>query len=148
MPQITLNNAATGLVIRSAINSNFTEVYTYKLDSTNLKPAIDVVQSLAVKPDTTTATYTLALGDGGGYLRMNSATAQTITVPLSSAVNFPIGTMIAFSQKGVGAFTIAATAGVTLTKSSTTLTSVARYGVVQIIKEDNADTWNVFGALA
>ena len=41
-----------------------------------------------------TTDYTLALADANKVVPMNKATAATLTVPLNSSVQFPIGTVI------------------------------------------------------
>jgi hypothetical protein len=64
-----------------------------------------------------TSNYTLALSDNSDVVAMNNSGAATITIPPNSAVPFPIGTVIWITRVGGGAVTLAAGAGVTLTRT-------------------------------
>jgi len=64
------------------------------------------------------ASYSLVLADDGKLVETNVATANNITVPLSSAQAFPVGTQINILQTGVGQTTIVPTAITTATYSS------------------------------
>lgn len=64
-----------------------------------------------------TASYTLALSDHSDVVAMNNAGAATITIPTNSAVPFPIGTVVWLTRVGSGTVTLAAAAGVTLTRT-------------------------------
>lgn len=61
-----------------------------------------------------TGSYTLTLSDAGKVVEVDSATAATITVPLNSAVPFPVGVIIGVYQVGVGIVSIAGASGVTV----------------------------------
>jgi hypothetical protein len=80
----------------------------------------------------TTATHT-AVNDAGVFYIMNSATAQTLTIP-TGLTNVAVGGVITVLQKGVGMVTIEAAVGVTIEKSSATLNISAQYKTVQILK--------------
>lgn len=54
-----------------------------------------------------TDSYTLVLTDAEKMIDMYSATATTLTIPKNSAVAFPVGSIVAVRQKGVGVVTIA-----------------------------------------
>ena len=68
--------------------------------------------------NTQTASYALKLTDAGGIVEMNCPSANTVTIPLNSAVNFPYGptnaTMLIIAQIGVGQTSIVPAAGVNL----------------------------------
>jgi hypothetical protein len=49
-----------------------------------------------------TASYTLVLTDQSKIIEVNSSSAATVTIPLDSSVNFPIGTYIVVMQTGTG----------------------------------------------
>lgn len=57
--------------------------------------------------------YTLQLGDAGGVVEMSKATAQVLTVPPDSSVNFPLNTEITVVQTGAGGVTVTEGSGVT-----------------------------------
>ena len=69
--------------------------------------------------NTQTSSYTLALPDRNLTVEMNSASATTVTVPPNSSVAFPIGTVIHIARINTGTVTLAAGAGVTLSKVGT-----------------------------
>lgn len=101
---------------------------------------------------TKTASYTLVLADASTILEMNSASAQTFTIPPNSSVAFPIGTTVELVRIGTGAVTIAPGAGVTIPNSiqpagtaSRTITS--QYGSASLYKR-STDVWVLTGALS
>lgn len=53
-----------------------------------------------------TASYTLVLTDQSKVIEVNSSSATTVTVPLDSEVNFPVGTYIVVMQTGTGQVTV------------------------------------------
>ena len=76
--------------------------------STLVFPLTEVAQS---------TNYTLALTDSNKAVTMNSGSATTVTVPPNSTVAFPTGAIVYVSRIGAGTVTLAAGAGVTLTKT-------------------------------
>jgi hypothetical protein len=66
-----------------------------------------------------TANHTLELADRDRAVTFDSASALTVTVPPNSSVAFPIGSVVYIARLGAGALTLAAGAGVTLTRSGT-----------------------------
>jgi hypothetical protein len=64
-----------------------------------------------------TSSYTLALTDSNRAVTMNSGSPTTVTVPPNSSVAFPTGSIVYVSRIGAGTVTLAAGAGVTLTKT-------------------------------
>ena len=90
--------------------------------------------------------YTAVLADAQAYVRFTSASAVTCTVPASSAVAFPIGTVIEVEQAGAGAVTIAPGAGVTVNSRGGDLTLAGQYAVAAL-KKVAADSWTLTGDL-
>lgn len=88
-----------------------------------------------------TANYTLALTDINGLVRMNVAAPNTVTVPPSSSVAFPVGSVISVRQVGVGTTTIAAGAGVLITTPGGLVLS-SQYATIQLINVAN-NTWDL-----
>lgn len=101
---------------------------------------------VTLKTDTTTA-YTLIATDAGKCIEMNNAAANTVTIPPSSSVAFPIGTKIKVRQYGAGQTSIVAGSGVTIIKPSSTLNISARYGDIELYQR-SADEWYVSGYLS
>ena len=62
--------------------------------------AADLNDTFASKADVSvdleakTANYTLVLADAGKFITVDSASAQTVTIPASTAVAFPVGTNV------------------------------------------------------
>ena len=63
-----------------------------------------------------TASYTLALEDRDKVVAFTGASAQTVTVPADSAVNFPIGSVVYIARISTGNVQILAGGGVTVSK--------------------------------
>lgn len=94
----------------------------------------------------TGSSYTLALADNNKLVDCNYETAFTLTVPLNSAVAFPIGTQILIRQKGAGQVTITPADGVTLNSPDSVDATIAQYSMAGLIKVAT-DTWALFGDL-
>ncbi|QBQ71192.1 minor tail protein [Shewanella phage S0112] len=93
------------------------------------------------------AAYTLLLTDRFKILEMTSASANTVTIPPDSSVDFPIGAAIIVRQFGAGATSILAGVGVTaLHKASVTLTLFEQYSEV-VLQKRAANSWLVTGEL-
>lgn len=90
-----------------------------------------------------TLSYTFVLADANCLIKMNSASARTVTVPPNSSVAFPIGTTIAVEREGAGTVTLVAGAGVTLNTPGG-LAVAAQYGTVTAVKTAT-DTWVIGG---
>lgn len=91
--------------------------------------------------NTQTGNYTLVQGDGYGTVRMNVATANTLTIPPESSVFFRIGTLVEVNQTGAGLTTIAPGAGVTLNTAGA-LVSTTQHQKCFLLKVAS-NTWNV-----
>jgi|SRR6267154_2296027 len=101
-------------------------------------------QGLRQRDSITASTYTLAAGDAGAYLPMNSSGAQTVTVPPNSSVPFPIMTVVTFEQLAAGATTLVAGAGVTLNASGSKVASNGANAVMSIVQRD-LNVWTLIG---
>jgi hypothetical protein len=65
------------------------------------------------------SSYTIALADRNRVVAFNGAGAQTVTIPNESSIDFPIGSVVYIARVGAGSLTLAAAAGVTLSKTGT-----------------------------
>lgn len=90
-----------------------------------------------------TESLTLGLADAGAYVRVNAPAPVTVTVPPSTAVEFPIGTIIQIRQQGAGRVDLVAGAGVSLL-SSETLSLRKRFSTAAIM-QISANVWDVTG---
>ena len=122
------------------------------IGSTNVAGVEGLEQALLAKApaavpvvDVTVTALTLALGHAGSVVRIETATAATVTIPNNSAVAFPVGTVISVRQTGAGQATIAAGLGVALNVPSG-LTAVARAaGSVLLIHKVSVNSWDLSG---
>ena len=93
-----------------------------------------------------TESYTLsALTERDDLIEMSNASATTLTIPLNSAVAFPIGTSIDIIQTGVGQVTIAGDAGVTV-NATPGLKLRTQWSSCTLFKRAT-NTWVVYGDL-
>lgn len=104
--------------------------------------AESVQESLVTKAESTerTVDYTLAIADAGLVVPMNKTGAATLTVPLNSAVAFPIGTVLWVYNMSTDAVTIAGDTGVTVRNAG----DIAQYVQVELRKRAT-DEWVLTG---
>jgi hypothetical protein len=111
----------------------------------------DGTQTLEGTPSRTviiqkTASYTLsALSERDDLIEMGSASAMTLTIPLNSAVAFPVGTSIDILQTSTGQVTIAGDAGVTV-NATPGLKLRTQWSTATLFKRAT-NTWVVYGDL-
>lgn len=90
---------------------------------------------------------TLLLTDAFDYLISSDGTAQTVTIPPNSDVDFEIGTQISFKQGGAGALDFASGAGVTIESRGNLVTANGQEAVISAV-QDSLNVWSLFGDLA
>lgn len=94
-----------------------------------------------------TASYTLtAESERDSLIEVNSGSATTITIPLNSAVAYPVGTTLDILQTGAGQVTIAGDSGVTV-NSTPGLKLRTQWSSCTLFKRAT-DSWVVFGDLS
>ena len=93
-----------------------------------------------------TASYALStLTHRDSMIEMSSASAMTLTIPLDSTVDYPIGTTVDILQTNTGQVTIAGAAGVTV-NATPGLKLRTRWSSATLMKRA-ANTWVVYGDL-
>ena len=126
------------------------------LEATTVTPSSGVVfsdgtQTKAGVPSLTpivqkTASYALStLTHRDSLVEISSTSETTLTVPLDSTVNYPVGTAIDILQTNTGQVTIAGAAGVTV-NGTPGLKLRTQWSSVTLFKRA-ADTWVVYGDL-
>ena len=123
----------------AAKNTNTTQLATMAALQTQLR---EIDQGSQI-----TVSSTLALAHKGQTVLVNSASAVIVTVPLNSAVAFPVNSQIELVRYGAGTVTIAATGGVTIRSSESKATINKQYESV-ILTKIGTDEWLLQGALA
>lgn len=96
--------------------------------------------------NTITANATLVLTDAGKFIKINSTSAVTVTIPLNSSVALPVGTEIEFCRYGTGTVTFAGATGVTIVSLDSSKTISDQYCTAALKKLD-ADEWLLTGSL-
>ena len=135
----TLNELAAALGSDANFSTTMTNALALKASKVELAAA-----TLASFNNKTTS-YTLVLGDEGNVVEMESASANSVTIPPNSSVAFTIGSSIDVFQKGTGQTTIVAGAGVTILNTPG-LKFRDRYSMATLVKRDT-NTWIVSGDL-
>lgn len=93
-----------------------------------------------------TASYVLQLSDAGKTITVDSASANTVTIPADSSVNFPNGTQINIIQYGAGKTTISASAGVTIKSKYSNKSISVQYAGAYLLKI-TSNEWLLIGDL-
>jgi len=137
---IAINRGGTGSATQNFVD--LTTAQTIAGDKT-----LTGVLRPTVTTNRQTASYTLVLADRGKLVEMNVATANNLTIPLDSAVAFPIGTQLEIAQYGAGQTTIVATSGVTIRSASGNLKIASQYVAISLIKIATNE-WYCFGNLS
>lgn len=104
---------------------------------------------LGAPVNTQTDSYTLVAADAGKTIRMNKATATTLTIPPNSSVAFPAGTTIVVRNIGAGTCTITRGASVALRLAGVSTDAnraLAQYGQC-VLSKDDTDSWYVTGTV-
>jgi hypothetical protein len=109
--------------------------------------ASSIYQTRLLDIGTETASYVLTLNDANKIVEIDSSDPNTVTVPASTSVDFPIGTSVDVIRYGQGVTTITPGDGVTIrsTESNTKLTN--QYSAATLYKRDT-DEWILIGDLS
>lgn len=90
------------------------------------------------------ASATLILAYNGKLIEMNVATANTLTIPIQSTSNLPVGAKIDVTQYGAGQTQIVAASGVTLQSAGSATKLRVQYSGATLIQAD-INVWYLFG---
>lgn len=91
--------------------------------------------------NTKTSSHTLELADRDRVVSFNGTGSQTVTVPTNAAVAFPTGTVIYINRVNTGALTLAASGGVTVSKTGSFALNEEAY-----LRKRGSDSWIVIDA--
>lgn len=87
-----------------------------------------------------TGNYSLALTDRNINVAMNNSGSATVTIPLDSTTNFPVGSVVEITRIGSGSVALAAEGGVTVTGGTGNLA----LGETVQVRKRAADSWVTF----
>lgn len=126
-----VTSIASGVIVNADVSAN---------------AAIDLTKLADISTNAQVGNYTLVLADKNKIVEMNVGSANNLTVPLNSSVEFPVGSQINILQVGVGQTTIVATAGVTI-NSTPGLKMRAQFSYATLIKRAT-NTWVLVGDIS
>ncbi len=120
---------------------------TFTGNQTIIGDTINATIQHLTETTTTAAGYTLLLTDDYKVVTVNTAGANTLTIPTHASVAFPVGTQITVIQKGAGAWTVAGAGGVTIVSNGAapTLPILRVQYSAATLWQDASDHWYVFG---
>lgn len=101
------------------------------------------VERARVRIVPTATADTLTINDRDGFIAYNAAGAVTVTIPATSAVAFPVGTVITTFSGGAGGLTIAKTGTDVLTGTATAATNATRK-IIKVSEVAGVSTWYAF----
>jgi len=127
-----------------AVNTTDGLVFMKKGDNTIV--AIGAGGSFDTPVNDQTASYTTTIDDANAYIRMDSASANTVTIPDNTSVAYAIGTSIIVRQVGDGTTTLVPAAGVTIyTPEGLSLDGID--STVKLVKV-STNAWDLSGDIA
>lgn len=91
-----------------------------------------------------TTNFSLQITDANKLLRVNSASAVNVTVPINASVSFSTGTTVLLYRAGAGNVTISGAAGVTIRSLNSASAITGQYGQASLIKR-GTDEWLLAG---
>jgi hypothetical protein len=147
-------NDISGIPVFEAFSDNTVKIGLYLSESivvsgNNSRITGSLFGTASWAQNSITASYALILTDQDKLVEMNVGSANTLTVPSSTDVNFPIGTQILLTQYGAGQTSILASATFpppVLRSLGGALKLNGQYSAASLIKIAT-DEWDVFGNL-
>ena len=91
----------------------------------------------------TGTTDTLTIADADGFIVYSNAGAVTVTIPATSSVSYPVGTVITTFSAGAGGLTVQKTGSDVLTGTATAATNATRK-IIKISESAGVSTWYAF----
>ena len=144
---VTGNASGTAATVTGAAQTAITSVGTLSALTVTGDVVAGGINAPIHSVNTQTGTsYTLAIGDANGVVDTDNGSANTVTVPPNSSVEFPIGTQILVIQQGGGQTTIVAGSGVNLRAKGGLKLAGGSYAGATLIKRATND-WYVIGSL-
>ena len=106
-----------------------------------LSASTEVFKAYYTPIDRTEAAFTLTLNDGGKWMFLALAGAQTVTIPTDAAVAFPVGTEIVLQKTGSGDKTISVGGSVTLNGATSTSVVMETAYDSYVLKKQAINPW-------
>jgi len=109
--------------------------------------AIELSKLADATIDVKTSNYSLVLTDKNKFIKMNSSSNRTITVPAESTVNFPTGSQINLIRYGSGTLEVVAAGSVTIYSTPGRFLR-AQYSSATLLKCADTNVWMLIGDLS
>jgi hypothetical protein len=138
-------NVDTSIIQARVTNVTDTEIGYLDGVTSLIQGQIDSKSSSTISINAQVESYTLVLSDKDKLVEIDNGSANNLTIPLNSSVEFPVGTQINILQTGAGTTTLVPTSGVTL-NATPGLILRARWSSVTLIKRAT-NTWVAIGDL-
>ena len=114
----------------------------------NNAAAIDLGKLADATIDIKTANYSLVLTDKNKFIKMNSSSNRTITVPLQATVDFPEGSQIHLIRYGSGTLEIVGESGAVILYATPGKFLRAQYSSATLLKCADTNVWMLMGDLS
>lgn len=106
--------------------------------------ALEFLQTENLKLNNQTSSYVLQTTDTSTLVIMNVGSANTVTIPNDSTIDFLLGTRVYVLQSGAGQTSIVGDIGVTINSQGGVLDLSEQYAMCELIKIA-ANTWTLQG---
>jgi len=130
---VTSAKIADGTIVNADISAN---------------AAIEIGKIADATINTKTANYSLVLTDKNKFIKMNSSSSRTITVPLQATVDFPEGAQIHLVRYGSGTLEIVGESNAVNIYATPGKFLRARYSSATLLKCVDTNAWLLIGDLS
>lgn len=138
-PEYLIFGTATSGTLLNVSTSSTKLTYTPSTGEINCDAIlVDGTARYLITENTYTASHSVGLADRNKVINMNNSSAATLTVENDATTNFPIGSIVYMNKTGTGAVSLAAAAGVSLTKEGDFADNEEIY-----IRKRSANNWIV-----
>lgn len=141
-PEYLLFGTATSGTLLNVSTSSSKLTYTPSTGEVNCDTMlVDGIVRYLITENTYTASHSFTLADRNKVVNMNNTSAATLTVEPDATTNFPVGSIIYVNRTNTGTVSLAAGAGVTLSKTGSFAQNEEIY-----IRKRAANTWMIVDA--
>jgi hypothetical protein len=114
----------------------------------NAEAAIELGKLADATINMKTANYSLVLTDKNKFIKMNSSSNRTITVPLQATANFPEGAQIHIIRYGSGTLEVVGESGAVFIYATPGKFLRAQYSSATLLKCADTNVWMLMGDLS
>ena len=137
-------DTASAVYLPISASSNYLFVGTASATYLTISAAASNYSPLNISEVEKTTNFSLEITDATKLLRVNSASAVSVTVPINASVSFSTGTTVLLYRAGAGNVTISGAAGVTIRSLNSASAIIGQYGQASLIKR-GTNEWLLAG---